>query len=143
MMFLFALAAVAAGAAAAFQAAANAGLAARAGLGPALVLNASVVLAGTLAFFLASGARATFFPAGTPASLYVGGLCGFVIILAAAFVLPRIGAGTAVALMVLGQGAAALAIDHFGLLGLASTPISWARVGGFALIVAGVVLLRH
>jgi len=143
MKFWFALAAFAAGVATTVQAAANAGLAGRAGLGAALIVNTSIVLAGAFVFFFASGARATFFPAGTPWYLYVGGLCGFVVILAAAFVLPRIGAGTAVALMVLGQGAAALAMDHFGLMGLAREPVSLARVGGFALIVAGVVLLRR
>ena len=142
MNVLFAFAAAGAGVAAAFQGAANAGLSARAGLGAALVVNTSIVLIGTLVFFVASGSRATFFPAGTPWSLYIGGLCGFAIILVAAFVFPRIGAGPAVALMVLGQGAAALAIDHFGLMGLPREPMSLSRVGGFAFIVVGVALLR-
>jgi transporter family-2 protein len=65
------------------------------------------------------------------------------IILASAFVFPRIGAGPAVALMVLGQGAAALAIDHFGLMGLAREPVSLSRIGGFALIMIGITLLRR
>jgi transporter family-2 protein len=143
MNILFALAAVVAGVATSFQAAANAGLAARVGLGPALVLNTTIVLIGALGFFVASGSRATFFPAGTPWSLYIGGLCGFAVILAAAFVFPRIGAGRAVALMVLGQGVAALAIDHFGLMGLGREPLSLSRIGGLVLLVAGVALLRR
>jgi bacterial/archaeal transporter family-2 protein len=140
---VLALAAAAAGVATSVQAAANAGLAARIGLGAAVVVNTTIVLAGALVFWLASGTRGSFFPAGTPWFLYVGGLCGFVILLAAAFVFPRIGAATAVSLMVLGQGAAALAIDHFGLLGMAREPVTLARVGGFALLVAGVALLRR
>jgi bacterial/archaeal transporter family-2 protein len=140
---LLALAAVAAGVAATVQGAANAALSARAGLGAALLLNTGIVLVGALVFFLVSGARATFFPADTPWSLYVGGLCGFAVILAAAFVFPRIGAAPAVALMVLGQGAAALVIDHFGLMGFAREPVSLARIGSFALIVVGVALLRR
>ena len=140
---LLALVAVAAGAATAFQGAANAGLAARIGLGAALVINTCIVLVGALAFFVASGARPVFFPAGTPWSLYIGGPCGFAVILAAAFVFPRIGAGPAVALMVLGQGIAALAIDHYGLMGLAREAVSLSRILGFALIVAGVALLRR
>lgn len=143
MKVLFALAAVGAGVATAMQAAANGGLAARTGLGAALVLNTCIVLAGTLAFFVASGSRGTFFPAGTPWFYYVGGFCGFAVILAAAFVLPRIGAGAAVALMVLGQGIAALAIDHFGMMGVSREPVSLTRLGGFALLVAGVALLRR
>ena len=102
MKLLFALAAVGAGIATALQAAANGGLATRAGLGAALVLNTCIVLAGTLVFFVATGSRGTFFPPDTPWFYYIGGFCGFAVILAAAFVLPRIGAGTAVALMVLG-----------------------------------------
>jgi transporter family-2 protein len=143
MKLLFALAAVGAGIATALQAAANGGLAARAGLGAALVLNTCIVLIGALGFFVASGARGTFFPADTPWFYYVGGFCGFAVILAAAFVLPRIGAGPAVALMVLGQGIAALAIDHFGMLGVPREPVSLARFAGFALIVVGVALLRR
>jgi bacterial/archaeal transporter family-2 protein len=143
MKLIFALVAVGAGAAVAVQSAANAGLAARTGLGVALIINTIIVLLGTLVFFFASGSRGAFFPTGTPWSLYVGGLCGFGIILAAAFVFPRIGAGPAVALIVLGQGAAALAIDHFGVMGLARQPISLSRIGGFVLILVGVVLLRR
>src|SRR5205823_14115082 len=107
------------------------------GLAAALVVNTAVVLAGTLVFFFVSGARPLFFPAGTPWSLYIGGACGFAIILAGAFAFPKIGAGPAIALMVLGQGAAALAIDHFCLLGMVREPVSLTRIGGFALIVGG------
>ncbi len=49
---LFALIAAAAGAATAFQSAANAGLASRIGLSAALVVNTSIVLLGTLIFYL-------------------------------------------------------------------------------------------
>lgn len=143
MKLLFALAAIGAGVATALQAAANGGLGARAGLGAALVLNTCIVLIGALVFFFASGSRATFFPPDTPWFYFVGGFCGFAVILTAAFVLPRIGAGTAVSLMVLGQALAALAIDHFGLMGVPREPVSMARLGGFTLIVVGVAVLRR
>jgi bacterial/archaeal transporter family-2 protein len=139
---LFGLIAAVAGVAAAFQAAANAGLSSRIGLGAALIVNTSIVLLGTLVFYFASGPRANFFPAGTPLSLYIGGLCGFVIILSLAFVFPRIGAAVAIALVVLGQGAAALAIDHFGLLGMPREPVTLARITGLLLVGGGVVLMR-
>ena len=142
-LILYALAAAGAGFAASFQGAANSGLAARTGLGAALVVNTTLVLIGSLVFFFATGSHSAFFPAGTPWFLYIGGLCGFVFILANAFVFPKIGAASAVALVVLGQGAAALAIDHFGLMGLAHQPISSSRLAGLALIVAGVVLMRR
>ena len=135
--------AIGAGRAMALQASANAGLAQRIGLGAALVVNTVIVLAGTLVFFVARGPHANFAPAGTPWTLYIGGLCGFTIILCLAFVFPRIGAAWAIALVVLGQGATALAIDHFGLLGMPRDPATLARAAGLALVAAGVVLLRH
>lgn len=143
MNLLFALAAIVAGVAVSFQGAANAGLSSRTGLGPALIINTSIVLLCTFAFFFATRSTATFFPSGTPWHFYIGGFGGFTVILVAAFVFPKIGAGEAAALMVLGQGAAALAIDHFGLMGLSREPVSLSRIGGFMLIVAGVVLVRR
>jgi len=137
------LAAAGAGVAAAVQSAANAGLSARANLGAALIVNTVLVLIGCLAFFFATGSAPVFFPPGAPWFLYIGGLCGFVFILANAFVFPKIGAGTAIALLVLGQGAAALAIDQFGLMGLARHPVSFSRLAGLALVVAGVILISR
>ena len=139
---LFAAFAVLAGLAATVQASANAGLSERVGLAAALVVNTTIVLAGALIFFFASGPHTNFFPAGAPFSLYLGGFCGFVIILSLAFVFPKIGAAWAIALVVLGQSAAALAIDHYGLLGMPRDPITLARIGGMALVAAGVGLLR-
>ena len=136
------LIAAAAGVAMAFQAAANAGLSARIGLAAALVVNTSIVLLGTLLFYWAHGAHGRFLHPGTPWSLYSGGVCGFVIILSLAFVFPRIGAAVAIALVVLGQGAAALAIDHFGLMGMRSEPVTFARVAGLVLVGGGIVLTR-
>jgi bacterial/archaeal transporter family-2 protein len=139
---LFGLIATGAGIAGAFQAAANAGLASRIGLAPALVMNTSIVLLGTLVFYFARGPHGSFFASGTPWSLYVGGICGFVLLMSLAFVFPRIGAAVAIALVVLGQGVAALAIDHFGLLGMPTEPITLARVAGLLLVGGGVVLIR-
>jgi len=141
-VLLFAMAA-AAGAAAACQAAVNAALAARAGLAAALVLNTVVVLAATIVMLFATGGPRTL-PAlaGAPVHHYVAGLFGFVIIGCLTFAVPRLGAATALALMVLGQGVLALVIDHFGLWGIPVVALSGPRLLGVALLVAGVVLLR-
>ena len=66
----------------------------------------------------------------------------FVIILSLTFVFPKIGAAVAIALVVLGQGAAALAIDHFGLMGMPIEPLTLARVAGLLLVGGGVALIR-
>jgi transporter family-2 protein len=143
MKVLFAVLAILAGIATAVQASANAGLSQKVGLGAALVLNTVIVLAGSLVFFVARGPHANFFPVGTPWTLYVGGICGFVIILCLAVVFPKIGAAWAIALVVLGQSAAALAIDHYGLLGMPKDPITISRAAGLALVAFGVSLIRH
>ena len=143
MKVLFAVLAVLAGIAGTFQASANAGLSQKVGLGAALVFNTAIVLAGTLVFFVARAPHTNFFPAGTPWTLYIGGACGFVIILSLAFVFPKIGAAWAMALVVLGQSAAALVIDHYGLLGMPKDPITISRAAGLALVALGVSLVRY
>lgn len=140
-VFLAALA-IAAGVAAAMQAATNAGLSKSAGLGPALVVNTVSVLIGAIGLWAATGAKATFFPAGAAWTLYLGGLFGFVIIASLAFVFPKIGAAYSVALMVGGQCAAALVIDHFGLMGMPRDPLTIQHVIGVSLVAAGAVVTR-
>jgi transporter family-2 protein len=139
---LFGMIAAVAGAATSLQSAANAGLASRIGLSAALVVNTLVVLLGTVLFYSFSGPRGSFFPPNTPWYLYLGGICGFIVILSLAFVFPRIGAGVTIAILVLGQGAAALAIDHYGFLGMPKEPVTLARVAGMALVCGGVALMR-
>ena len=135
--------AIAAGAAAACQAAANAALAARAGLAAALVLNTVIVLAATVVMlFAAGGPRALPALAGAPPHHYVAGLCGFVIIACLTVAVPRLGAATTLALMVLGQGVLALVIDHFGLWSLPVVAVSGTRLFAVALLMAGVLLFR-
>jgi len=139
---LFGLIAAAAGVATTIQSAANAGLAARIGLAAALVVNTAIVLVGTLVFYFARGQYGSFFPAGTPWHLYIGGVCGFIIILSLAFVFPQLGAAVAIALVVFGQGATALVVDHFGLMGMPKEPVTLARLAGLLLVGGGVALLR-
>ena len=134
--------AIGAGVAAAVQAATNAGLSKATGLGPALVVNTVIVLIGAIGLWAATGARTTFFAAGASWTLYLGGLCGFVIIASLAFVFPKIGAAYAVALMIGGQCIAALAIDHFGLIGMPRDPLTLQRIIGLALFAAGAVVMR-
>ena len=142
MKIVFAALAIAAGVAAAVQAAANAGLSRSAGLGPALVVNTVIVLIGAIGLWAAMGAKTTFFPAEASWTLYLGGLCGFVIIASLAFVFPKIGAAYAVALMIGGQCLAALMVDHFGLMGMPRDPLTIERVIGLALVAAGAVVMR-
>jgi transporter family-2 protein len=139
---LFALIAVAVGVAGSMQGAANAGLAARIGLSATLVVNTIVVALGVLGFYAVSSPQGRFFAAGTRWSFYVGGVCGVFIIASMASIFPRIGAAVATALIVLGQGLAALAIDHWGLFEMPKEPATVTRIAGLLLIGGGVALLR-
>ena len=55
---------------------------------------------------------------------------------------PKLGAAALVALILAGQAAASLMVDHFGLVGFEENPITPGRLLGIALVAAGVVLVR-
>ena len=75
-------------------------------------------------------------------SSWTGGLFGAIFIGTAILMVPRLGAATVLALIVVGQMLGSLAFDHFGLLGVPRHPASLARLAGVALLLAGVVLIR-
>ena len=73
---------------------------------------------------------------------WMGGLFGAIFISIAILMVPRLGAATVLALIVLGQMLGALTFDHLGLLGIpqhAATPL---RLAGAACLLVGVVLIR-
>ncbi len=78
----------------------------------------------------------------TPWWAWSGGLFGGVFIMLMILLLPSLGAATLIALVVAGQMAAAITLDHFGAFGLAPHPISVSRLLGAALLIAGVVLIK-
>ena len=71
---------------------------------------------------------------------YSGGLIVAFYVLTITFLAPRLGVGTAIALIVAGQVLAALAIDHFGLLRSLTFSLTPTRVLGGMLMVVGVFL---
>jgi transporter family-2 protein len=73
---------------------------------------------------------------------WLGGLYGAFFVGVAAFAAPRIGVGVLLTAAVAGQLAAAVVLDHYGLLGLARHPISVTRVAGVLLVFAGAWLVR-
>lgn len=80
--------------------------------------------------------------ADTPWWTWSGGALGGVFILLMILLLPSLGAATLIALVVAGQMATAIMLDHFGAFGLASHPVSVSRLAGAALLIAGVVLIK-
>jgi transporter family-2 protein len=72
---------------------------------------------------------------------WAGGVFGAVFVGTAILLIPRLGVATVLALVVVGQMAASVGIDHFGLFGAAPHPASLPRLAGAALLVAGVILV--
>ncbi|WP_342711043.1 DMT family transporter [Bradyrhizobium sp. B124] len=71
-----------------------------------------------------------------------GGILGGVFILLMILLLPSLGAATLLALVVAGQMTAGIAMDHFGVFGLAQHPVSISRLAGIALIIGGVLPIK-
>lgn len=73
---------------------------------------------------------------------WTGGVFGAIFIAAVVLTVPRFGAATVLALIVVGQMLGSLAFDHFAILGLPEQPASPIRLLGAACLILGVVLIR-
>jgi transporter family-2 protein len=73
---------------------------------------------------------------------WVGGFYGAFFVAVAAFGAPRVGVGVLLTAAIAGQLAAALVLDHFGLLGLARHPVTITRAAGLVLVLVGAALVR-
>lgn len=74
--------------------------------------------------------------------LLSGGLMGAAFVLVNAYNAPVLGTSLAVSVVLLGQVAAGLILDHRGWLGVARRPATWQRLAGAALVLLGVALVR-
>jgi transporter family-2 protein len=77
-----------------------------------------------------------------PALLIVGGLMGAIFLSVNVMLAPRLGAAAVLCLVIAGQLLAAVAIDRWGLFGLAVRELSIGRVVGVVLVFAGALLVR-
>ncbi|QFS38481.1 DMT family transporter [Burkholderia cepacia] len=73
---------------------------------------------------------------------WTGGFFGAVFVGIAILMVPRLGAATTLALIVVGQMTGALVFDHFGVLGIQQHSASPIRLAGAACLILGVVLVR-
>jgi transporter family-2 protein len=116
--------------------------------------SGSPVLAALISFAVGTVALvALLFVTGAPRGLpaarslpwyaWAGGVYGAFFVAVAAFVTPRIGVGALLTAAVAGQLAAALLLDHFGLLGIEPRPATLARILGLLLVFAGAMLVRR
>lgn len=80
---------------------------------------------------------------GAPKHLFLAGFFVAFYVLSITFIAPHFGVGNAVFYVLLGQLFSAAAIDHFGLFGAQVSPLNAARMGGIALMCAGVWLTQQ
>lgn len=78
-----------------------------------------------------------------PPWAWIGGLYGVVFVAAVAYATPRLGLAVTLTVTLAAQLTMAVALDHFGLLGLRQEPVTGTRLAGLALVVAGVFLVRR
>lgn len=72
-----------------------------------------------------------------PAYAWLAGVMGVIAVGATVYNVPKIGVASAIVLIIAGQLMIAAVLDHFGLLGVTTRPISVARVFGLALVFVG------
>ena len=138
-----------------FAVAAGAGVAAQAVINGRLrfVLGAPVwaataqfvvglIVLGLFAVFSRQALPAGADVARAPWWMWTGGFFGASFILMAVVTTPVLGAALMLASSIVGQLAAALVIDHYGLFGATVIPLSPTRILGVALLAAGVILIR-
>ena len=77
-----------------------------------------------------------------PVSSYGAGLLIGFYALSATIIIPRFGAGNFVAFILVAQLVTAAVVDQFGLFGMTQSSLSPVKLGGFALILCGVVLVQ-
>jgi bacterial/archaeal transporter family-2 protein len=78
----------------------------------------------------------------TSLPVWSGGVFGAIFITTAVLTVPRFGAATVLALVVVGQMIGSLTFDQFGLLGLPQQPASLVRLIGAGVLIVGVVMVR-
>jgi transporter family-2 protein len=104
------------------------------------VVGASVLVVATLLF--ARSWPGTERLGAAPWWVWVGGCFGAFYVLGSVVTAPKLGAATLVALILAGQAAASLTVDHFGLVGFTENPVTPGRLVGIGLVALGVVLVR-
>ncbi|GAB5563101.1 MAG: DMT family transporter [Winogradskyella sp.] len=74
--------------------------------------------------------------------VWTAGILGAFYVAAVIVLAPRLGVALTFVLVVAGQMAVSVVVDHYGLLGLPVKQINWQRMCGIALLIAGVLLIR-
>ena len=126
----------------ALQAPINSGLGKATGSLPAALVSFAVGAVALAAIVVLSGKAGGLGSAFDVSWYYlVGGLLGAVYVTTALIAVAAIGAGGVAAATITGQLTASVALDRAGAFGLEQTPLTWERLLGVALLLAGTYLV--
>jgi transporter family-2 protein len=78
-----------------------------------------------------------------PIWLFTAGVMGGCLVFGISWTIPQLGAKNAFILLIAGQVITGMIFSHFGWLGSAVEPISWAKIGGVALMIGGVAVVTY
>ena len=109
-------------------------------LAGALLLAVGFLTASVVALITGPGALVKL--ASAPRHLLLAGLLLAFYVLSITAIAPKFGVGNAIFFVLVGQLLSAATIDHFGLFGAQSVPLSWSRLCGLLLMATGVVLTQ-
>jgi len=115
-------------------------------IGNPLITGIMVFIIGLVGMVLFTLLSRTPFPmrqqlTSAPWYSYLGGLIVATYVVMITILVPRIGVGAAIGLIVTGQIICAVTIDHFGLFNVAVRSISITRLAGIFLMIAGIYLV--
>ena len=114
-------------------------------LGAPMLAGAVLLAVGFLTVLvvaLITGPGALVKLASAPRHLLLAGLLLAFYVLSITAIAPKFGVGNAIFFVLVGQLLSAATIDHFGLFGAQSVPLSWSRLCGLLLMATGVVLTQ-
>ena len=116
----------------------NAMAASQAGVGPMLLVsNGLVFLASIALYFLWPEESSLGDIVGVPLRYWLGALYGLTIVVGGMLVFPKIGATTALGLILIGQFSLGALIEHYGWLGIPRAPVDWTKMLGISVMILG------
>ena len=127
----------------ALQPTVNAALRREVGVVPVLILGTGLVLVGSIVVGLAWPAPARLDRILTVRpDVWPGAIFGICTIVGGMMAVPKLGAGPALGLILLGQLSFGLLIDHFVWYGVPENPVTWTQGLGAAVIFGGFLLVN-
>ncbi|HQD20493.1 MAG TPA: DMT family transporter [Bacillota bacterium] len=126
-----------------FQGAINADLKERVGVVPMSVAVHLIGLIVSLAALVFVGMPKVQSFKDAPLYSYLGGALNVAIIGGVAWSIAKTGATVGISAILFGQLTTAVVLDHFGIFSLERIPLSWVRLAGVVLMLAGMRLAIH